>query len=604
MAGNYIYHNRDHKFIIKEWLEGEKILGLDRFKDYLSMDDVDQILDQALKVCRDVIAPTDDDGDRTGAIFSEGKVVVPGSFHHAYKFFQENGWGSSNKDVDGEGILPRIIHGAVNEYLVAANPALETYIGLTAGAASVIQTYGSKEQVELFASRMFQGVWTGTMCITEPGGGSDAGDMLSKAYPTEDPAIYKIKGTKCFISAGDHDLAENIIHLVLARVDGAAEGTKGLSLFIVPKIWVNADGGLSEANDVTTVGIEHKLGYKGSATAVLSFGDEDRCRGFLLGEPPGANGFGQGMAQMFKMINESRIHTGHCALAVAAAAYNNAVEYAKERVQGRLFSNPRGGRVPIIRHEDVRRMLLTQKAVLEGMRAMVFKGYYYLDQITFGQVASDVREAERRIEMITPLIKAYCSDQAWSLIAEAIQVYGGYGYTEEYPVARRARDSKIYSIWEGTNYIQSLDLVARKWKLDNGNMFREWFAELEQFIDENKNNSDFAREFAILVQAARDYREMLEVMQGYFTNDPGFVPLYSTRVLRATAELYAGCLLMQQALVARRKLGESDCDQAFYTGKICSARFYVRNIVPDVMATVQVIKDGDSSAIDIPEEAF
>lgn len=206
--------------------------------------------------------------------------------------------------------------------------------------------------------------------------------------------------------------------------------------------------------------------------------------------------------------------------------------------------------------------------------------------------------------IITPLIKAYCSDRAWELIAEAIQVFGGYGFTEDYRVALQARDSKIYSIWEGTNFIQSLDLVGRKWSIDNGKMFREWFAELEQFINENKNYSDFTREFEILGQAVRAYQELMEVMKGYFTSAPGFVPLYSTRVLRATAELYAGCLLMQQALVASQKLAESNSDQAFYTGKICSARFYVRNIVPGVMAVVRVIKEGDSSAIDIPEEAF
>ncbi len=444
------------------------------------------------------------------------------------------------------------------------------------------------------------------MCLTEPGGGSDVGDMLSKAYPTEDPTVYKIKGTKCFITAGDHDLTENIIHLMLARIDGAAGGTKGLSLFIAPKIWVNDDGSLGEANDVAAVGIEKKMGPNGSATAVLCFGEESICKGFLLGEHPdtNGNGLGQGMAQMFKMINESRINTGHSALAVATVAYNNAVAYARERVQGRLFTNPKAGRVPIIQHEDVRRMLLTQKAVLEGMRAMVFKGYYYMDQITFGQEDSDVREANRRIEIITPLIKAYCSDQAWTLIAEAIQVHGGYGFTEEYPVARQARDCKVYSIWEGTNYIQSLDLVSRKWKLDKGSIFNEWFAELEQFINIHKNNCDFIKEFEILRQAVLAYRELLEVMQGYMTKAPGLVPLYSTRVLRVTAELYVGCLLMQQALVAKNKLTEVNSEQSFYSGKIFSARFYVRNIVPDVMATVQVIKEGDSSALEIPEDAF
>jgi len=604
LASNYLYSSQDHKFIIKEWLKGEKIFGLDRFKDYLNVDDVDQILDQALKVCKDVVAPTSDDGDNMGPILSEGKVIVPESFHHAYKFMQENGWGSSNKDVNGEGILPGILFGAVREYLIGANPSMETYIGLIGGITAVIQEYGSKAQVDLFTVKMFQGIWSATMALTESGGGSDVGDNLTKAYPTEEPSIYKIKGTKCFISAGDHNLTENIIHLVLARVDGAAAGTKGLSLFIVPKIWVNTDGSLGEANDVATVAIEHKLGYKGSATAVLSFGEEGTCRGHLLGEPPSAGGIGQGMAQMFKMINESRINTGQSALAVATVAYNNAVAYARERVQGRPFTNPKSGRVPIIQHEDIRRMLLTQKAVLEGMRAMIFKAHYYMDQVTFGQDDSEVREANRRIEIITPLIKAYCSDQAWALIADAIQVYGGYGFTEEYPVARQARDCKVYSIWEGTNYIQSLDLVARKMKLEGGQLFKEWFAELEQFIKENIRNGDFSREFEILSQAIQAYRELLNVVQSYFQSDPGFVPLYSTRVLRVTAELYAGCLLMQQALVAKHNMPESKADQVFYVGKICSARFYVRNIVPDVIATVQVIKEGDNTAIDIPEDAF
>ncbi|MDA8234868.1 MAG: acyl-CoA dehydrogenase [Clostridia bacterium] len=604
MASNFIYHNRDHKFIIKEWLEGEKILGLDRFKDYLSLDDVDVILDQALKVCREVVAPTNDDGDRLGTVFSKGKVVIPESFHHAYQFIQENGWGSSNKDVKGEGALPGILFGAVHEFIIAANPSLESYIGLTAYSAALVQAFGSKEQVKLFTPKMFQGLWAGTMCITEPGGGSDVGDIRSKAYPTEDPAVYQIKGTKCFISAGDHDLTENIIHLVLARVDGAVGGTKGLSLFIVPKIWVNPDGSLGEANDVSTVGIEHKFGYKGSATAVLNFGEENNCRGYLLGEPPDSKGFGQGIAQMFKMINESRLHTGHSALAVATVAYNNAVNYARERVQGRLFTKPQGERVPIVQHEDTRRMLLTQKAVLEGMRAMVFKGFYYMDQIDFGQDDAEVREANRRIEIITPLVKAYCSDRTWELIADAIQVYGGYGYTEEYPVARQARDSKIYSIWEGTNFIQSLDLVGRKWKLDKGTVLKEWFAELRQFINENKKNSDFIREFEILDEAANAFQELVNVINGYFTSAPGFVPLYSTRALRATAELYAGCLLMQQALVARNKLAGSSPDQAFYAGKISCARFYIRNIVPGVMAAARIIKEGDNSAIEIPEEAF
>jgi len=272
MASKFMYSNRDHKFIIKEWLDSKKIFGLKRFQDYLNIDDVDGILDQSLKMSRDIVAPTNDDGDTIGATFKEGKVTVPPSFHKAFKFIQENGWGASNSDVEGEGALPEILNEAVREFNIGANPAMSPYVGLCGGIASVIKAFGSPEQIALYTPKMFEGVWEGTMCLTEPGGGSDVGDMTTKAYPTENPLIYKVKGTKCFITGGDHDLTENIIHLVLARADGAAPGTKGLSLFIVPKIWVKEDGTLGEANDVSTVGIEHKLGLKGSSTAVLSFG--------------------------------------------------------------------------------------------------------------------------------------------------------------------------------------------------------------------------------------------------------------------------------------------------------------------------------------------
>jgi alkylation response protein AidB-like acyl-CoA dehydrogenase len=475
---------------------------------------------------------------------------------------------------------------------------------LCGGIASVIKAFGSPEQIALYTPKMFEGIWEGTMCLTEPGGGSDVGDMTTKAYPTDNPLIYKVKGTKCFITGGDHDLTENIIHLVLARADGAAPGTKGLSLFIVPKVWVKEDGNLGESNDVSTVGIEHKMGIKGSSTAVLSFGEEGQCRGILLGSPPDEKGVGQGMTQMFKMINGSRLDTGHSALAVATVAYNNAVHYAKERIQGRPIHNPKGSRVPIIQHEDVRRMLLTQKATLEAMRAMIFKGFYYLDLIEFGDDPADISAAKRSIEVITPLIKAYCSDQGWLMITEAIQVFAGYGFTEEYPVARQARDVKIYSIWEGTNFIQSMDLVGRKWSLDKGSVFKEWLMEMATFVQANQNHKTFAREFEVLGKALLAYQELMGTVLGYFKENIRLVPLYSTRILRITAELYGGCLLMQQALVAQEKLDLGNSDKDFYAGKVFSAKFYILNIVPDVAATVRIIKEADTSAIDIPEEAF
>ncbi|OLN26951.1 acyl-CoA dehydrogenase [Desulfosporosinus metallidurans] len=604
MGSNFIYSNREHKFIIKEWLDFPKIINLRRFRDFLNIDDVDQILDQALKACKDVMAPTNDDGDTIKTVFKNGRVTVPPSYHEAYKFMRENGWGATNKDVEDESALPETLYGAVHEFMAASNTALTMFFSMCSGIGSVIKSFGSREQIDLYTPKMFSGVWGATMCLTETSGGSDVGDLLTKAYPTDNPSIYKIKGTKCFISGGDHDLTENIIHLVLARVEGAAPGTKGLSLFIVPRIRVNSDGSLGEFNDVTTVGIEHKMGMNGSPTAVLSFGDENDCYGTLIGDPPDERGFGQGMAQMFKMINTARVDTGHGALAVAAIAYNNSVEYTKQRIQGRSIKNPKAGRVPIIQHADVRRMLLSQKATLEAMRAMIFKAYYFIDLINYSDEPSDVHDAKRQIEVITPLIKAYCSDQAWNLVAEAIQVYGGYGYSEEYPIARQARDSKIFSIWEGTNFIQSMDLVTRKWKLENGQLFRDWFEELAAFIEDNRNNARFMREFQILSQALEEYQNLQVTVENYYDQNIELVPFYSTRILRVTAELYSGCLLMQQALIAQDKLDAGSTDNSFYQGKVQSARFYVRNVVPDVMATIKVIAEGDTSAIDIPEEAF
>ncbi|WP_042330789.1 acyl-CoA dehydrogenase [Desulfosporosinus orientis] len=604
MASNFRYSTQDHKFIIKEWLDGTKILGLKRYRDMFSLEDVDGILDQALKVCKDVVAPTNDDGDTIKAVFKEGKVTVPPSFHHAFQYVAENGWGATNKDKDNESAMPGLLYGAVHEYMIAANPAFVAYLGLPGGVATIIKQFGTQEQIDFFTPNLFQTTWGGTMCITEPGGGSDVGDMLSKAYPTEDSKIFKIKGTKCFITCGDHDLTENIIHLVLARIDGAVPGTKGLSLFLVPKIWVNEDGSLGEANDVVTVGIEHKMGLKGSATAVLNFGEEGNCRGFLLGAPLNEKGQGEGIAQMFKMINGSRVDTGHCALAVATVAYYNAAAYAKERIQGRPIEDPRGNRVPLIQHEDIRRMLLSQKATLEAMRAIIFKGYYYLDLIAFGDDPEDVRQAKRYIELITPLIKAYCSDQAWLMITEAIQIHGGYGYTEEYPIARQARDVKIYSIWEGTNFIQSLDLVFRKWALDKGTVFNEWLQDIAVFVKEKSESPEFQRDMAMLSRALKAYSELTKTVFGYMQENIHLVPLYSTRLLRVTAELYCGYLLMQQAFVAQEKLVAGAGEVDFYKGKISSAQFYLRNIVPDVIATAEIIKDYDTSAMEIPEEAF
>ena len=608
MASNYIYSSRDHKFILKEWLDMGKVFSFDAFKDYYSVDDIDNILDQALKVAREVTAPSRDDNELIQAQFKEGKVTVPPSFKEVYWFLNQNGWGGSNEDEEAEGHLPQTLFRACTEYQIAANAGFMPYILATAGAAGLVTSFGSTKVKELFKEKMYSGEWGGTMCLTEPNAGSDVGDLLTKAYPTEEEGIYRIKGTKCFITGGEQDITENIIHLVLARVEGAKPGTRGISLFAVPKMWVDDDGNITGSNDTNCVGIEHKMGIKGSATCVMAFGEENQCRGYIVGNSPDAEGQGEGMAQMFQMMNGARMETGHAALAETALAYNNAVAYATERIQGRPMTNPKSERIPIIKHEDVRRMLLDLKAYVEAMRALIFKTYYYFDIVQYSKDPDEVRRVKARLEVNTPIVKAYCSDRAWELTAEAMQVFGGNGYSEEYPIAELCRDVKIYSIWEGTNYIQSMDLIGRKWMMGKGKVFADWLAEIEEFATANASAADFEKEMAILLRAVNAYKEIQNTIASYFMNQKiSMMPLYATRILQATGELVCGQLILEQALLAQKKideLGSDHYDYLFYNGKVNAAKYFVRNIVPNIFRTLEVVKEGDTSVLDIEEEAF
>jgi len=497
---------------------------------------------------------------------------------------------------------------AINELLVGANPAFVPYVGATTGSGRLIQSFGNEQTKNAFLPKMIDGTWAGTMCLTEPNAGTDVGDIITRAVPTETPGVYKIKGTKCFITAGDHNLTENIIHLLLARIEGAVPGTGGISLFVVPKHRLDENGDINGPNDVTCVAVEHKMGIKGSATCMLSFGDNNNCYGYLLGNPPDERGKASGMAQMFQMMNGARIETGLTALAIAAVAYYNAAQYTRERIQGRPLGQTLAERMPIIKHTDVRRMLLNMKAHIEAMRAMISKTAFYMD-VQHHDPDQDRRDyASARIEVNTPLIKAYCSDLVWSLVADAIQIHGGYGFSEEYPVAQAARDCKILSIWEGTNYIQAMDLVGRKWTMKSGEIFRAWLTDIKKAIETFKERPDFAKECAILSEAYKAYRMIQKTFMGYYVDKKfEMMPLFATRVLHCTAKLYCGALIMEQAALAADRmaeLDESNFDYAFYKGKVDAARYYVRNIVPEIMNTAGIIAEGDTSVLDVPEEAF
>jgi alkylation response protein AidB-like acyl-CoA dehydrogenase len=516
----------------------------------------------------------------------------------------ENGWiaMSTSPEYGGQG-LPAILSGMVGEFFSSANMAFMTYPGLAVGNGRLIDNYGTEEEKALFLEKMYTGVWGGTMCLTEPDAGSDVGFIRTKATPdAEGNRIYKIEGTKQFITGGNHDLTENIIHLVLARIEDAPAGTKGISLFIVPKIWVNPDGSLGESNDVYCGNIEHKMGIKGSSTCTLNFGENGKCRGYLLGE---AN---SGMAKMFQMMNEARLGSALQALSLAAGAYDSARQYAKERVQGPPMTNRRGDRVTIIQHEDVRRMLMNLKAGTEAMRALLGKLYYLIDVSENDPDEETRKEAEFHVELFTPLAKAYCTDFGFQLTRDAIQILGGVGYCSEFPVEQYARDLKILSIWEGTNYIQSLDLVGRKLGMEGGKVFQDWIQGVMKLTGDNREDPDFGPDFKVLFKAAQATGDFpLRYMQYFQDGKTPLVGLTATRFQECFSEVLMAQLMLEQGMLAREKLktvDEASSDGIFYRGKVETAKYFCRNILTNVFARHMSLEQEDTSALDIPEEAF
>jgi len=609
MSANFAYLNtRDFEFIAQEWLPTEQVFAYKEFVDYYSKDDVKSILEPFRKMAKEVIEPTNEDGNSNPCTFANGKVTTPPSFGPLFHQMQQDGWGTANIGYGEDAMtMPNFLFAMTQEMTAAANPAFMPYIGLTTGAAELIEAFASEELKEMFLPKMMDGTWAGTMCLTEATAGSDVGDILSKAYPTDDPRIYKIKGNKIFITGGDNDFTENIIHLYLARVEGAREGTAGISLFIVPKYWVNEDGSLSD-NDVQTTGIEHKMGQFGSATASLAMGENNNCRGWLIGDPPDETGKAKGMAQMFQCMNFARLGTGLLVLAVSANAIYNAREYTKERVQGRPLTDMKGARIPIIQHEDIRRTLMHGKAHVEVFRAMIMKTFFMFDIRAKDPDPAKREAANNFIEVVTPMTKAYPTDEAWILIGEAIQAYGGYGYCEEYPVSQIARDSKIYSIWEGTNYIQALDFIGRKWTMKKGTVYAEWFKQVQDFYEANKNAPGFEKEFEKFGKAVNALAEIQMAIGGYFgAGKISMMPLFARRILTASSMVYGAWCILEQALIAQKRaeeVGADHYDYEFYIGKVYSARYYVNNVIPQVWLTADIVKEGDDSALQIPLGAF
>jgi alkylation response protein AidB-like acyl-CoA dehydrogenase len=616
---NLLVNTRDQQFVLYEQLGIEDTFK-GKYADY-AKELVDMMLSQAERMAIDVILPTYVDGDREGCTFKDGKVSVPKSFHAAYKKFVEAGWQCAAKDpeVGGQG-MPISVSTACFELFQAANYPLLMYPLLTIGAASLIENYGTEEQKNKYMYKMFAGEWGGTMCLTESGAGTDVGALKTTAQRLPD-GRYSIKGTKIFISGGDHDLCPNIVHPVLARIEGDSPGTKGISIFIVPKYRVNDDGSVGELNDVRTGNIEHKMGIKGSATCTLNFGDDGKCIGELLGKER------SGMAIMFQMMNDARLEVGVQALGVATAAYEHAVAYAKERIQGVAIwdmKNPDAKAVPIIQHPDIKRTLLWMKSHVEGIRVLLYYTAYCLDMAEVAETKIDKTKWQGLAELLIPICKAYSSDKAMLVCSKAIDVYGGYGYCSEYPVEQYMRDCKITTIYEGTNAVQALDLVGRKLAQKRGEFMMSLYSEVYSVITRSKGFEDLTVPCNYLEEALKAFSDLTTHFYRLGRGASFLIPvLNASPYLELFGDVAVGSLLMQAATIANEKLStiytdkdakgskskqraliRENKDVAFYNGKIAAARFFALNILSTVKARCEAIKVGDRTPIEMAEELF
>jgi alkylation response protein AidB-like acyl-CoA dehydrogenase len=461
---------------------------------------------------------------------------------------------------------------------------------------------------------LYDGRWGGTMCLTEPAAGSDVGSLKTKAVPTGD-GKYKIQGSKIFITNGDQNLNPNIIHPVLARIEGDVPGTKGISIFIVPKIRVNEDGSMGKFNDVKTGNVEKKMGIKASPTCLLNFGDDNECIGELLGPER------SGMKIMFQMMNEARIIVGMQGVAHASASYLHSSKYAKDRLQGSSladFKDPTAPRVPIIHHPDVRRMLLSMKSYAEGMRALLLYASYCLDKAEALE-GEEAHRWESRLDLLTPIVKAYCADQGFRVCETGIQVYGGYGYCQEYPVEQFLRDCKIASIYEGANGIQAMDLIGRKLGMKGGQVLMEFLTEISQVAEANASGP-LAAEAAVVSKSREVFGEVaVHLMMAFQQGKLPMTLLNATPVLELMGDVTLGWLLLWEAGIAQKKLNElapgaqgdalvqaceKNAEVAFYAGKIAAARYFINRVVALAPAKAEIIKNADDSALTVPEAAL
>ncbi|MBC8258852.1 MAG: acyl-CoA dehydrogenase [SAR324 cluster bacterium] len=603
---------RDIQFVLKEWLPLGKLSESEKFADF-DEETLNMMVEEGIRFAIDVISPTRSESDNEGCRIEDGRVKVSECLLEPYQQAYELGWASMSASPDFGGMgAPAILGLIVNEALNAANLALTMFFGLTSGAAELITTFGSDELKQKYVSKMVQGQYTGTMCLSEPQAGSDVGSLTTSAELLEN-GVYKIKGSKCWISSGDSDMGENVIHAVLARIKGAQEGTKGLSLFVVPYTRVNDDGSLGEWNDVTVASIEDKLGIHASPTAVLNFGENEDCQGWILGEE------GKGISAMFQMMNGARIYTGLIGLSQGGAAYEYAKAYAQERVQGTLISKmrePGAEKVSIVEHPAVRLNLLNMKARVEALRALLYYTAFQFDLEQVAKTTDERQKSQNMIDLLTPMCKGWCTEVGLDVVQAGIQILGGVGYTRDFPLEQLYRDARISTIYEGTTDIQALDLIGRKMLQNGGLLFQQLMEQFSQLIEKHKEHPELGQ----VLKTFEGYCETLyetsmgseEVLK---TRGMEAVALYATPFLMFFSSVTAGWLLLQQAVVATENLASimeekgvnfADStflaeheDALFYANKLKTTRYFVEVIIPQFEALLVGGKKQNYDALDI-----
>jgi len=597
-----IADRRDVDFVLHEQLAIENLCKHERFADF-NRKTVDLIVSEARNLAVKEMMPALKAGDEEGCAFENGRVTVPESFHRIYALFREGEWIAMSDDPrwGGQG-MPITVSLAAKNYFHGANFPFVLTILLAHGAGKLVEKFGTDRQKALYLKKMYSGEWGGTMLLTEPEAGSDVGALTTTAVRNDD-GTYNITGNKIFISSGEHDLTENIIHPVLARIEGAPAGTAGISLFLVPKIWVHDDGSLGEPNDIVCTGIEEKMGIHGSPTCSMALGARGRCRGTLLGQE------NKGMRAMFVMMNEARLDVGMQGLGCASASYLNALNYARERVQGRHLqaAGKDAPGVPIIRHPDVRRMLLGMKAITEGCRSLLFYIGWCEDRIRVSDDAAEKARHQGLIDVLIPIAKGYVTDRAFEVCSQGVQIYGGYGYTREYPQEQYLRDCKITHIYEGTNGIQAMDLLGRKLGLNNGKAFGDLTAEIRKTVDAAGKHPDLAElagETAAACAKLTETARHIGLMAGSERMTTAFAHAYG--FMEVTGDVVMAWMLLWRALVAaeKRREGVRSKDEGFYEGQIAGARFFIRTVLPVSLGRMAVILRGDGIAVEISDDAF